>query len=89
MKFSEMKEQCLAAGYVGEEEGVEVCGCSVVVACSGYSCPSKKYWNIGHGKQEGYHKMKALENTGLKDQYREEMLGEEASATTTKEEEAC
>ena len=72
MKYAEMREQCDAAGVVKEDCGVEVCGVNTAVKCSGYSCPSKLYWNKAH-RQPGWHKMKALEKTGLEDQYKEEM----------------
>jgi hypothetical protein len=71
-KYAEMRKQCEAGKIIKIEDGIEVCGLNKMHKCSGYSCPSKTYWNRG-GSQEGYHKMKALEQTGLSAQFKEEM----------------
>ena len=77
-KYAEMRKECLASGYIIQEAGVDVCGVNKSRKCSGYACPSKHYWNSGKS-QEGYHKMKALEATGLTEQYNEEIVASEES----------
>lgn len=71
--FKQMKQECKDAGYVQRDaEGIEVCALAKKTKCSGHSCPSKAYWAQSH-RQTGYHYLKALERTGLIDDYNDEM----------------
>ena len=72
MNYAERRAECSTSGYIKTDCGVEVCGLNKSVKCSGYSCPAKLYWNKAH-KQQGYHKNRALEKTGLAKAFEEEM----------------
>ena len=71
MNFPEIREECDSHGIVKNDMGVNVCGASRGVLCCEASCPSIGYWT--NHRDFGYGKMKALERTGLVDDYEEEM----------------
>jgi hypothetical protein len=74
MKFAEMKAQCEAVGAV-INDAVPTCGYARGTKCFGHSCPSKLFWSAGH-RQPGYHMNRALERTGLKAAFNEEIGNE-------------
>ena len=66
--YSEIKEGCRLAGYIHEEDGVEVCGLSRDKRCWAHSCPVHHF-----DPRVSRHKMRALERVGLVGAFREEM----------------
>lgn len=73
MTYKENRAECESAGYVKHDpDGMDVCGVQSGLLCCGDSCPSKKYWNSAH-RQPGWYKHRALERTGLKKQFEEEI----------------
>jgi len=64
------KDQCLRAGVVKEEFGIEVCGASRDKRCWAHSCPSYHYPTKAPVSR---HKSKALERVGLIEQYEAEI----------------
>lgn len=72
MKYEDMRAQCKDAGAIKMgTASLDICGYSGAM-CSGHSCPSKKYWNQSH-RQPGWHKLRALEKSGLIESFAEEM----------------
>ena len=74
-KFAEMKRQCEKARSEPldvDVDGFDLCCVQSGLICTGDSCPSKKFWNKTH-RQPGYYKQRALERTGLTEEYEEEM----------------
>ncbi len=72
MTYADNKKECAELGYVKTDtDGLDVCGPGGGL-CSGHSCLSKKYWNKEH-KQPGWYKERALERTGLGEEFRKEM----------------
>ena len=73
-RFDKMQQDCKRDGivHIDSVDGVtEVCGCNHDRRCNTDQCPSLNYW--GGDKQVGWHEERALEQTGLTEQYESEM----------------
>jgi len=71
MSYSDIRAECEGFGAVKRDDVGDICGLSGCV-CNGKNCPSKAYWAKGH-KQPGYYRQRALDRTGLAEQYAEEI----------------
>lgn len=70
MKFSERRAQCLEC--FGElKDGM--CRVQHDLPCKSDSCIAKRYGSLVHNSQIGWHDRRALERTGLVDEFEKEM----------------
>ncbi len=65
------KSECERGGVVRRGDLGDECAVSGEL-CNGKNCPSKEYWAKNH-RQPGYYRLRALDRTGLKEQYEAEV----------------
>jgi hypothetical protein len=75
-KHEVYRKQCEDRGYIKDDElegGVKICGVNRDMECKEGCCAlSSEYF--GGDKQVGWHVERALDNTGLTEQFKEEMV---------------
>ena len=82
-KHESYRKQCEERGYIKADEldggGFSICGVNRDLECKEGSCAlSNEYF--GGDKQVGWHVERALDNTGLTEQFKEEIAGPEEAA---------
>ena len=75
MNFYDKRSECREARpkFDKDKDGHDICIAQHTLLCNAGSCLSTHYWTHGKQKQIGWTSARALENTGLEDQYKEEM----------------
>ncbi len=68
---TEYKDECIKCGAVRQTELGDECPFSGEM-CNGKNCKSKQYWAKAH-KQPGYYRQRALDRTGLVEEYEAEV----------------